>query len=371
MKFLHTADLHLGASFPFLGEYGPQRTRDLTATFRRIVELAIREGVDFLLIAGDLFDSNRVSKELLGETSALLALAAGAGVRAVLVPGTHDHIEGGRCLYRELNVDGTIVLDSPRVEEPVEVDLHGTRVYFYGFAYQQGRSQDALSTMVRRPTPGTHVGLLHCSEQGSPEWEIQPKDTPVTANQLFSLKLDYVALGHYHEYREYRQGGTVRACYPGSPEGKAWREEGARYVALAEFSEGGVVLTRRAVNGKVLAQRVYDVSALTGAEELADLIGRDSGAEVILKATLKGSVDSPLPCDYLHGLLKGRFAHLEIGDETVVLDSRRLTAWESEGSVRGEYVRRLRMMKEESPDERSRALCERALKLFLAELPRG
>lgn len=59
IKILHTADLHLGRSFASLRDKAREHRRQLLKTFEKIIELAIRENVSLILIAGDLFDSNR------------------------------------------------------------------------------------------------------------------------------------------------------------------------------------------------------------------------------------------------------------------------------------------------------------------------
>ena len=60
VRILHLADLHLGASFPSLGDRGEERTRDLLGAFQRAVDFAVspEKPVDIVAIAGDLFDTH-------------------------------------------------------------------------------------------------------------------------------------------------------------------------------------------------------------------------------------------------------------------------------------------------------------------------
>ncbi len=59
IRLLHTADVHLGARFPGLGDKGAVQREQVRASFKKLVSLALAEAVDIVLIAGDLFDANQ------------------------------------------------------------------------------------------------------------------------------------------------------------------------------------------------------------------------------------------------------------------------------------------------------------------------
>lgn len=87
IKFLHTADIHLGSKSA-LG--GGQIRRYLCEALKRLVGLAVHEKADLLLIAGDLFDSPRVNTATSVLVTTVLNELTTAGVRVVILPGTHD-----------------------------------------------------------------------------------------------------------------------------------------------------------------------------------------------------------------------------------------------------------------------------------------
>jgi DNA repair exonuclease SbcCD nuclease subunit len=66
VRILHLADLHLGASFPSMGDHGPERTRDFLGAFQRAIEYAVsaERPVDLVAIAGDLFDTHDPDESL-------------------------------------------------------------------------------------------------------------------------------------------------------------------------------------------------------------------------------------------------------------------------------------------------------------------
>ena len=61
VKILHCADIHIGAAESFLKTNAESRRMETLLTFERIIDLSISKGVEIIAIAGDLFDSNKVS----------------------------------------------------------------------------------------------------------------------------------------------------------------------------------------------------------------------------------------------------------------------------------------------------------------------
>ena len=85
LRILHTADAHLGAKFLGLGEKGRLQRSQLLETFEAVVDLAIGREVNLFLVAGDLFDSNRVPKSTLTRVASRLEKLAAPGIRRFLL----------------------------------------------------------------------------------------------------------------------------------------------------------------------------------------------------------------------------------------------------------------------------------------------
>jgi len=353
IRILHTADLHLDGSFAALGNRAPQRQVDFLETFERIVTLAIKQEVQLLLIAGDLFDHPRPSQPVLGKVQAGLQRLAERGIVPVLLPGTHDSTVSADAVYRQAEFPGVILFDQPRLQEPVALSVADQQLYLYGFAYRSYLSEEALNGMQRRSDEGLHIGLLHGSRQGSPEWNYRKKDLPFTLDDLKRWDLDYVALGHYHSYEVLAEGDRIYACYPGSPEGKRFGENGPRYCALVTFDEGGVAVKPLAVNGRELAERELDLSGCTDPDEVRRRIAALKNPRLLLRLTLSGILEAPLDLSALQGRCEDDFFYLELRDETRLFDSDYARRIESEETVRGMFVRRARqLMSEVAEDER-------------------
>ena len=217
--------------------------------------------------------------------------------------------------------------------------------------------------MVRRTKEGIHVGLLHGSLRGSQEWDLRQKDLPFTPADLSALGLDYVALGHYHGFAVVAHEGRTVACYPGSPEGKRFGENGPRHVVLAEVGTGSATVEEVPIQSRTIAEHVFDVSLLADPSRLVDELARFAATDTIARIRLGGVVEEPLDCANLVGRLQGRFAWLEIIDETDLFDSQYVQRIEREDSIRGLFVRKVQERMAGAGSDAELALCREALKL--------
>lgn len=352
IKLLHTADLHLDAPFPSLGEGEARRREDFLNTFDRLLTLAIKSEVHLFVVAGDLFDSPRPSAVTVSKVQVGLQRLVERGIVPVLLPGTHDGTAATDSVYRRTEFPGAVVFDSPTVEEPVVLAVGNQQVHLYGFAYRSFASDDALSGMTRRCPEGVHIGLLHGSRQGSPEWEYRKKDLPFTLPELKGWGLDYVALGHYHGYEALEEGGRVYACYPGSPEGKRFGEDGPRYCALVSVGPDRVEVEKVTVNARVLEERSLDLAGCGDLEDAVSAIRALGHPELLLRLILTGIVEAPIDLAVLHARCGGEFFHLQLQDQTRLFDSDFARRIEQEETVRGVFVRRARRLMEEVSPER-------------------
>ena len=111
LKLLHASDIHIGAKFSSFGEKAATQRQALLDAFAKIIDLAISEQVQLLLIAGDLFDSNFPSYQSVSFVKDQLKKLDNAGIRAVILPGTHDCLSRDSIFKRE-NFTG-FIFDNP------------------------------------------------------------------------------------------------------------------------------------------------------------------------------------------------------------------------------------------------------------------
>lgn len=240
MRFVHIADVHLDTPFAGRSETLRKRLREATReSFRRAVDLALDEEAHALLVAGDLFDGQRLSfateRFLLEE----LARLDEGGIRVIYATGNHDPGDAsGR--VRALEWPGNVVLvDDP---EPRRVPVQGRSGEPVGFVTAAGHAtdredRDLASRFPRPPGPLPEVALLHAQVLESRGSGRHDRYAPTTLETLREAGYDYWALGHVHERQALSEEPPVH--YPGNPQGRTPRERGARGALVVDVEAGG------------------------------------------------------------------------------------------------------------------------------------
>ena len=240
IKFLHAADIHLGYQ-----QYGlPERYDDFADAFQWVVDTALDECVDFLLIAGDLFEKRTLDPRTLLIAVTEFERLQEAKIPVVSIEGNHERTYGDSFSWLEyLNQrDLLYLLDCSRRDEswlpkPWDqeectggyVDLAGARVY--GLRYQGAQTGAALNeigaAIATAPPHGAafSIFLAHTSVEGY----FDQGHPFVRQQDLASLRrcVDYLALGHVHAPYAGSVGQGDWLYNPGSPE--TWSSEEWQY----------------------------------------------------------------------------------------------------------------------------------------------
>jgi DNA repair exonuclease SbcCD nuclease subunit len=233
ITLIHTADLHLGSSFAAW----PGRTEALQANqlqvLLQIVDYCRTRAADLLLIAGDCFDQLRPPQALLREVRDLLQLIP--ETRIFIAPGNHDPAEpGSPWLTADWPKHVHIFVDSI---EAVDLPQLGARIY--GAAFRGTAAPEPLVTKLEpAPDPGLiNILLLHGDVSGN----LPQVYNPISSAWLAESGLDYVALGHVHQFGGFRQVGPtpVRFAYCGCPSGRGFDELGPKGVICGHLARVG------------------------------------------------------------------------------------------------------------------------------------
>lgn len=238
MRFLHIADAHLDTSFTGRTEAVRKRLREAAReAFRRAVDVAIREEVHALLIAGDLFDGDRLSfqtERFLLEQAARLA---DHGITGVYATGNHDPgslDRGPRRLPWPANVK---VAADATPQRFLITDRSGAAVGHVSAAgHATAEVTDDLSRRLPRPQGDLpEVALLHTQVRTSLGASDHGPYAPSDLTYLRHSGFDYWALGHVHVRQQLCEDPPI--WYPGSPQGKTHSDTGERGALLVDLSD--------------------------------------------------------------------------------------------------------------------------------------
>lgn len=219
MKFIHIADVHLGA-VPDSGQpWGTLREKEIWTSLQNIVHVCNQEKAELLLIAGDFFHRQPLVREL-KEANYILSKLETA--KAVLMAGNHDYISG-RSNYQNFVWDEKIHMFPGNVMTSVEFEELGAKVY--GFSYHDRDITEPLYDNVRPEDPEKiNILLAH----GGDETNI-----PINRRKLSESGFDYIALGHIHKPELISE----RMAYSGSLEPIDKNETGQRGYIIGEITE--------------------------------------------------------------------------------------------------------------------------------------
>jgi len=233
-RFLHTADWQIGRQY---GQFGAEDSVPLAearlTVVEKIAELATREHVDAVLVAGDVFDAQTVSDRTIRRLFNALSAFAGPWI---LIPGNHDaalvesvwqrarrldvvpttaHVmlEPGLTVFKEL---GFVVLAAPLTQRHTYNDL----TEFF----------DAATT----PPGLLRIGLAHGSVQGILAEGIDSPN-PIALDRAARANLDYLALGDWHGTKAI----DLRTWYSGTPEQDRFKNNDAGQVLFVDIESPG------------------------------------------------------------------------------------------------------------------------------------
>jgi DNA repair exonuclease SbcCD nuclease subunit len=211
IKILHTSDVHLESDTFGKSEESKAYRRRIQAAFQKVIDKVHEENVDLFLIAGDLFDSNRVPEPGIEFVHKELARVP---CPVVLIPGNHDCYDH-RSVYKQVDFPAAgshIYMLTAEEGETVEFPHVDATVWGKGMVEHDHKFRP-VSGVHPRHRDYWHIGMAH--GYFVDDDDIQ-RSSLITPEEVTQSGLDYLALGHVHVYTDLSQGKT-KACYPGTP----------------------------------------------------------------------------------------------------------------------------------------------------------
>ncbi|XHC12441.1 DNA repair exonuclease [Labrenzia sp. ac12] len=265
MRVLVSADIHLGSPIrsaamrnPELGDQLKQASRD---TFIRIVDLAISENVDVLVLAGDIFDNDQPDLKTRAFLISQLTRAADAGISSVLIRGNHDAL-----LDHHAHGDLGPNIHLLHKGEP-SVEIAG--VWFHGLSFDKAHLSKSFLPDYPAPVVGKkNVGLMHTSLDGSPGHDPY---APCSEQDLLVHGYDLWCLGHIHAPFE-RSSGSVLAVMPGIPQPRHFGERTGGTVAIVELGDDTPEFERHQVGHLRFVECPLDLTDCSDAPEILRLL---------------------------------------------------------------------------------------------------
>ena len=229
IKFIHCADLHLDSPFKSKSHLAPSIFEDVQnsayESFKKIVDTALKEEVDFVRIVGDLFDSeNRTLRAEVFLKEQFMRLEK-EQIFVYISHGNHDP------LTEKITNDwpDNVSVFSNRVETYQAITKDGETIFVHGFSYQHDTSYE--NKIDEYPSSqgkkGIHIGMLHGTYSKS---STKNRYTEFILEDLNQKLYHYWALGHIHERQELSDMPPI--YYPGNIQGRHFGEQGPKGCLL-------------------------------------------------------------------------------------------------------------------------------------------
>ena len=282
-KFIHTADIHLDSPLHRLETYEGAPVEEIRQASRRafenLIDLAVAESVNFVLIAGDLFDGDWKDYHTGLYFISQIHRLKTAGITVFIVSGNHD--AAGQ-MTRSLPYPENVHVFSP--QSPETRTLDELRIAVHGQSFATPAVMDNLARGYPEPVAGYfNIGLLHTSLTGREGHETY---APCTLEDLQTRGYDYWALGHVHQFEIAALDPPV--VFSGCIQGRHARETGPKGAIVVTVSEG---------SRPEIVHHPLDVIRWTQlAVDLEDLGTKQAGLDRFVD-TLEGQVHrhDPLP----------------------------------------------------------------------------
>lgn len=280
VTFIHAADLHLGAPFKGLRTIAPAWAdillEAIPEAFRKIIDTALDQQVDFVVFAGDIFDNSHPSYADFSLFVSGLRQLNQAGIPVYFVTGNHDPYISWDNSFAALP-ENAYLLGATKSEfacferDGKPLALIGGRGYYT----QSWPSEENISEGISRETAMVDlgvsapfmIGILHTG------LDIDVTRSPVNPKHLLKKDVDYWACGHVHQPRILPSKEDPRIMYSGCPQGRDMKEEGEHGVFKVTLTTDAPAEVEFIPTAKVAWQHVMlDVSECATISEVQEKI---------------------------------------------------------------------------------------------------
>ena len=331
MKIIHCSDLHLDSKMKsnLNNEKAKERRNEILITFQKMVEYAKEEGVKIILIAGDMFDSNKITVK--AKNIVKDAIINTPEIDFIYLKGNHDEAD-------------FMQDDEQKIQNLKTFNKQKWTTYSYnnikitGIEFGEKSEYDIYNSLILDKND-INIVSLHGQES---MYDIKDKTEIINLQELKNKNIDYLALGHIHKFKEQKLDSRGIYCYSGCLEGRGFDECGEKGFVLLNIENNQI--QRKFVS---FARRIFhEINVdITSANTTSEVIAKieemivDIPNEDLVKIVLTGKVELEAERDinYILKIYQDRFYFIKIYDETLPLID--YEKYKFDASLKGEFIR--------------------------------
>ena len=357
MKIIHCADLHLDSKMEtnLDKEKARERRNEILITFEKMVEYAKENEVKIIIIAGDLFDKKNVSVKV--KKIVKNAIQTHKEIDFIYLKGNHDE-------------SGFIDEEEEIPENLKTFNKQTWKVYEYGditisgIEFGEKSSYEIYNSLILEKNK-TNIVVMHGQEA---QVDAKDKAEIINLKELKNKNIDYLALGHIHEYKEEKLDNRGVYCYPGCLEGRGFDECGQKGFVLLDIQNGTISRKFIPFSKRNLYEVEVDITGTAENSEIEEKIKAkisEVSKENLVKIVLIGEVDLETQKDikYLKKKFEENFYFLKIYDRTKPkIDYMK---YKYDASLKGEFIRLV--LEQELSDEEKSEIINTGIKALSGE----
>ena len=349
VKVLHCADLHFDTPFKELSkEVSDTSKNELLEVFKNIIDLAIDENIEVLLIAGDVFDNLTVNKNTLFFISDQIRRIK--SIKVFISPGNHDPYNE-KSFYSMINWPENVYIFKGDMEFKEVKELN---LIVWGAGFRNNYENKTLLRRINIDNDKINIMLLHGEITSS---NSKNEYNPIYINDIYNSNIDYIALGHRHKFSGILKEGMTTYAYSGCPQGRGFDEEGEKGVIIGEVYKGGTNLEFFPVYKRKYVTKEIDITDTNNYDEVVFKVLSDLSDEEIhknfYKIILKGELKEhfKLKENLLIDKLKNKFYYFKIINDTSIEVT--LEELSKDYSIKGKFIAKIiEKLKEASDDDK-------------------
>ena len=331
MKFIHTADLHLG--YKFSSEYSGSTLDFLKEnqkkTFSDIIDLGIKKEIDALLIAGDLFDTPKPDAELF---DFVFGEFERGGFPVFIICGNHDPKTKDSVYEKKAFPENVHIFP----ETITSVKTNEVNIYGSSFVAPHKLESSIKDFKVENPD---ELNILLAHGDIAKESYYNPMKTA----HIKETEADYVAMGHIHMECDIKKEGTTYFGYSGAPYGSTFKETGDFFVIFGEIEKGFLKYEKIDLSRFLFKELEIKLDLPQSEQDIIDEIKSELSSfnltKTLFNIKLSGYIKDGFSPDfkYISEELNKNLLYLRLTHTLTVKYN--LDLLKKEESVRGEFVR--------------------------------
>ena len=327
MKIIHCSDLHLDSAMEanLSAEKARERNRETLRTFERMVTFAKENEVKIIIVAGDMFDTERVTSRT--SDFVLNVIQNSPEIDFLCLKGNHD--------------EKNAIFNAPKLPENLKLFSDSWTFYRYENLLVSGielteENSDRLYDEINLSEKDINIAVMHGQTSTATGAE------EVCLNRLKNKNIRYLALGHIHSYRKEQLDLDGEWCYSGCLEGRGFDECGEKGFVLIEIKDNRLETQFVPFAARMLCEVPVDITGLCSVNDIiiaAKTASRDLDSKNLVKYVLCGSYTLETQKDilYITEALQDNFYFVKVKDESKLrLDE---ADYSNDVSLKGEFIR--------------------------------